>query len=273
MPQQQSQQTRTMPVVIQPKEGVFEFTAQPTNTRGLALINLCHEAIADYEERQHVVEAVSKSAASQYQQLSQALQQAQEQRAAAKETVAIMMNRLAEHFYLPDEDDKEDDTPAADSETATPATDPKTAAPATDPETDSATTPDTSPVADDDQTPDQDIVPSQVPPPEMVDIVAITKKTHSRLLSKAVPWVSISVSRDLAQNRPTAYGKAMEELLKDAATMIASYDDITKPKGRKPRRNTPTPIVSPDQSIADGLMDTAEQTLARFITAALVANW
>ena len=66
MPQQQSQQTRTMLVVIRPEAGILEFTAQPTNTRGLTLINLCHEAITDYEERQHVVDAVSKSAASQY---------------------------------------------------------------------------------------------------------------------------------------------------------------------------------------------------------------
>lgn len=245
-----------MLVVIKPEDGILEFTAQPTNTRGLALINLCQEAIADYEERQHVVDAVSKSAASQYQQLSQALQQAQEQSSAAKETVAIMVNRLAEHFYLVEDDDE------ADAETAKQTT---------DGEPDSAPTPDATPVADAAQTPNID--PAPVPPPEIVDIVAITKKTHSRLLSEPVPWVSISVSRDIAQNSPTAYGKAMAELLKDAATMINSHDSIIKPKGRKTRQNAPTPVVSPDQAIADGLMDTAEQTLARFITAALDANW
>lgn len=244
MPQQQSQQTRTMLVVIRPEAGILEFTAQPTNTRGLTLINLCHEAITDYEERQHVVDAVSKSAASQYQQLSQALQQAQEQRGAAKETVAIMMNRLAEHFYLADEIEEPDA---------------ETAGQTADGEPDSAPAPDVDTVADGEQAPDID--PAPVPPPEIVDIVAITKKTHSRLLSKPVPWVSIAVSRDIAQNRPTAYGKVMTELLKDAATMINSHDDIIKPKGRKPRRNAPNLVPSPDQSIADGLMDTAEQTL------------
>ena len=256
MPQQQSQQTRTMLVVINPEHSILEFTAQPTNTRGLTLINLCHEAITDYEERQHVVDAVSKSAASQYQQLSQALQQAQEQRAAAKETVAIMMNRLAEHFYLADEIEEPDA---------------ETAGQTADGEPDSTLAPDADTLADGEQTPDID--PAPVPPPEVVDIVAITKKTHSRLLSKPVPWVSIAVSRDIAQNRPTAYGKFMAELLKDAATMINSHDDIIRPKGRKPRRNAPSLVPSPDQSIADGLMDTAEQTLARFITASLDANW
>ena len=65
----------------------------------------------------------------------------------------------------------------------------------------------------------------------------------------------------------------MASLPEDTATMLASYDNIIKTKGRKPRRNAPNLVISPDQPIADGLMDTAEQTLARFITAALDANW
>ena len=167
-----------------------------------------------------------------------------------------MMNRLAEHFYLANEIEEPDA---------------ETAGQTADGEPDSAPAPDADTVADGEQAPDID--PAPVPPPEVVDIVAITKKTQSRLLSKPVPWVSIAVSRDIAQNRPTAYGKFMAELLKDAATMINSHDDIIKPKGRKPRRNAPSLVPSPDQSIADGLMDTAEQTLARFITASLDANW
>lgn len=241
----QQQQTRAMLVNIDPETGRLEFTARPTNTRGLALINLCYDAITDYEERQRVLDAVSKSPAGQYQQVEQARLKAVEQHSAAKESVIIMMRSISEHFWMAPDDEAEptaDDT-ALDEPVL--ETEPSDSAP-------------------DVQT---------FPEPENVDFATVTKRKQSRLLSKPIPWITITISRDLAQNRPTKYGEAMNRLLKDATDMLASHDEIVKPQKRRSGKSPIPADPNPDQQIADNLLDTAEQTLATFVIQALTAKW
>ena len=233
MPQNQPQRTRTMLVVINPETGTLKITAQPSNANGLALVNLCHQAIDDYDEQKRVLDAVNKSPAAQYSQLAPALQKAQEQHQAAQQTLSIILNRLAEHFYDP-----------------------------TETQTDPATRPDT---ASNELTP--------MPPPEDIDLVAITKQTQTRLLSKAVPWITIAVGLDPAHTRPTDYWVAMNGLLQDATTMLSSHDDIIRPQRRRSGKNAPNPARNPDRSITDNLMHTAEKTITRFIVTSLKANW
>lgn len=236
MPQNQPQRTRTMLVIISPEAGTLKLTAQPSNGNGLTLVNLCHQAIDDYDEQKRVLDAVNKSPAAQYSQLAPALQKAQEQHQAAQQTLSIIMNRLAEHFYAP-----------------------------TDTQTEPATDPEATDTAGDELT--------AVPPPEDIDLVAITKQNHSRLLSKAVPWITISLGRDPAHTRPTDYWVAMTGLLQDATTMLSSHDDIIRPQRRRSGKNTPNPARNPDPSITDNLMHTAEKTLTTFIVTSLNANW
>ena len=245
----QQQQTRSMLVNIDPAEGRLEFTARPTNTRGLALVNLCYEAITDYEERQRVLDAVVKTPADQYQRIEQARLKATEQHSAAKETVIIMMHSISEHFWM--EPDNNPPEPAGDA--------PDAALPDT---TDTDT-----------QTSDTASHIPAIPEPERLDFATVTKRKQSRLLSKPIPWITITISRDLAQNRPTKYGETMNQLLKDATDMLASHDEIVKPQKRRSGKSPATAEPNPDQLIADNLMDTAEQNLATFVVKALTANW